>query len=419
MQAVILAAGQSSRFYPFTNVAHKSLITVMGKTLLEHTLIAIKKLGIEEVVLVVAKNSPIPEIIGDGKRLDIKIIYVTQPEALGMGDAVLQADAYIHDEFVLLNAYHVDISDFLHDMEKKNTKKEEIVLLGRKEEGAGRYGYIQIENGKAKHIIEKPEVNQTNALRVIGIYLLNKQFLQVLHDTPLEHYHFENALDTYMQTGHARVLETTKETLTLKYAWDVLDVKNYLLSKIKHSVSPQASVSPHSLLLGKVYIEEGATIYEGVCIKGPAYIGKNTVVGNNALVRGGVCLEENAMIGSYMEVTNSVIMQNSTSHSGFIGDSVIGSNTKIGAMFCSANVRLDRKQVSPKVKEQKVSSYKKHLGMIAGNNVIMGAGVTTMPGVIIGNDTMIGPSTTIMKNVEDHSIFYTEFKHVVKKEKKI
>ena len=124
MQAVILAAGQSSRFYPFTNIAHKSLITVMGKTLLEHTLIAIKKSGIDEIVIVVAKNSPIPEIIGNGKRLGIQLTYVTQPEALGMGDAVLQADTYIHDEFVLLNAYHVDIDSFFHDMEKKKTKKD-------------------------------------------------------------------------------------------------------------------------------------------------------------------------------------------------------------------------------------------------------------------------------------------------------
>jgi len=71
-------------------------------------------------------------------------------------------------------------------------------------------------------------------------------------------------------------------------------------------------------------------------------------VGNNALVRDKVVAEENAVIGSYMEMKNTVMMQGATTHTGFIGDSVIGSNSKIGAEICTTNVRLDRQTILPK-----------------------------------------------------------------------
>src|SRR5947209_2985158 len=99
MQAVILAAGQSSRFYPFSHVAHKTLIKMMGKTLLEHTLLSLKKSDITEVIIVVGKINSVEQIVGDGTTLGIHITYVVQPEPLGMGDALLQAEAEIKEDF--------------------------------------------------------------------------------------------------------------------------------------------------------------------------------------------------------------------------------------------------------------------------------------------------------------------------------
>lgn len=416
MQAVILAAGKSSRFLPFTNLAHKALVKIMGKTLLEHTLLAIKHAGIDEVIVVINPHSPLENIVGDGKRLGLKIEFVVQSEPLGMGDALLQATDFIKGDFFLLNAYHVEFGDFVSDMKRTKKHGNHVVLLGGREELFDRYGYILLENNKVSGVVEKPRSSQSNALRLIGIYLLNKEFLSVLKDTPLEHYHFEKALDAYAKMGKAEVLQTEKPTVTLKYAWDLLEIKNYLLRKLRHHVSPHTDVSKYATIIGDVYIDEGAKIMEGACIKGPCYIGKNVLVGNNALLRNGVNLEENVIAGSYMEIRNALLMEGTETHSGFIGDSVIGSNGKIGAGFCSANVRLDRKNIAANVKESKVESYRKHLGTIIGDNVIIGAGVITMPGVIIGNDTFIGPSTTVMENVEENVKYYTEFRNIVKKQ---
>ncbi|HSW97708.1 MAG TPA: bifunctional sugar-1-phosphate nucleotidylyltransferase/acetyltransferase [Candidatus Saccharimonadales bacterium] len=417
MQAVILAAGQSSRFYPFHSATHKSLIKIMGKTLLEHTLISLKHAGITEIVLVVSPNSPIQQLLGEGKQIGTHITYVIQEETLGMGHALLQTEQYIKDDFFLLHAYHFEVDQFIPNMVKKKRKKEEVVLLGKPLGGTDRYGYMITDGEKVTGIVEKPKEIINNSLHLIGIYLLNKHFLTTLKETPLSHYHFEEALDAYTKTGNVTFLETDKKTITLKYAWDILDMKDYLLDNIEHNVSPKAEVSPHAIISGTVVIEEGAKIFEGACIKGPCYIGKNAVIGNNALVRDKVVAEENSVIGSYMEIKNAVMMQGSTTHTGFIGDSVIGSNSKIGAEICTTNVRLDRQTILPEVKENKVSSYRTHLGVIVGDNAIIGARVTTMPGTIIGNDSFIGPSTVVMKNVADNTKYYTEFKNIEKERK--
>lgn len=417
MQAVILAAGQSSRFYPFHSATHKSLIKIMGKTLLEHTLISLKHAGITDVVLVVSPNSPIEALLSEGKTLGVHITYVIQEETLGMGHALLQTEKHIKDDFFLLHAYHFEVDQFIPDMIKRKKHKEEVVLLGKNLGGTDRYGYVLIEGEKVTGIVEKPKEIIRDSLHLIGIYLLNKHFLTTLQDTPLSHYHFEEALDAYAKSGHVTFLETDKKTITLKYAWDILDMKDYLLSNIKHHISPKAEVSPHAIIMGTVVIEEGAKVFEGACVKGPCYIGKNVVVGTNALVRDKVVAEENAVIGSYMEMKNTVMMQGATSHTGFIGDSVVGSNSKIGAEICTTNVRLDRQTILPEVKENKVSSYRTHLGVIIGDNAIIGARVTTMPGTIIGNDSFIGPSTVVMKNVADNTKYYTEFKNIEKPRK--
>lgn len=414
MQAVILAAGQSNRFYPFTNVSHKSLTVIMGKTLIEHTILAIKRSGIKDIIVVTGKENHVEMVIGNGKNIGVNIKYVIQPEPLGMGDALLRAKHLIKSDFFLTNANHVEFHEFAPQMIKKSRKKNDIVLLGRKEESTGVYGCMVVEGDKVTGFIEKPSEFLQSSLRHIGIYLFSEMFLEILEKTPLEHYHLERAIDTYAHQGNVRYIETNKETLTLKYAWDLLGIKDYLLKNIQKHISRRAEVSEYAMIIGNVFIEDGAKILEGACIKGPCYIGKNTYVGNNALLRNGVCLEEGAIAGSNAELKNCLIMQNSHTHFGFIGDSVIGRDCRIGGGFCTANQRLDRTNVSLEIKSKKINSSRKYLGVLMGDNVKIGAHVVTMPGVIIGNNSFIGPSTTVMKNVPDNAKYYTKFEQILK-----
>jgi len=411
MQAVLLAAGKSSRFEPFSE---KSLITIAGKTILEHTIISLKKVKVTDIVIVISENSEIPEVIGDGERVGIKISYVIHDGARGMGAALLDAKERLEESFFLLGPYHAEVHEFIKDMLSLQKDTKTVVLLSKKPTRIG-YGFLKTENGKVREIIEKPEKLDQTLEQIVAVYLLNKTFLMTLEGISPSHYNFEAALTSYAESGNVTHLLTNKKTLTLKYAWDLLDIKDYILSKLPHHISKKAKIEKDVTIVGDVYVDEDAEIFEKATLKGPLYIGRGAKVGGYALLRNGCSVEENAVVGARMEMKNTLLLEHATTHSGFIGDSVIGRDTKIAGNFCTANVRLDRGPIPIVVKGEKVDSQKKSLGVFLGSSVNIGASVTTMPGTIIGERVIVGPSTTIMKNIPKDVTFYTKFSETIEK----
>jgi len=418
MQALILAAGESSRFYPF-NDSHKSLVKVLGKPIIEHTLLAIKNAGITDVIIVIGKGNSIKDQVEKIDSRGLKIQYVIQEEASGMGDALLLAENYIKDEFFLLHAYRVDFLESKKILENKRKEKNEIVLLARKIKNlseSGKLGILKIENNKVIEVVEKPlSGEEPSDLAVVGTYLLNKLFIDTLRKTSKEHYSFEKAISQYAHKESVGFAITDGNNLSLKYPWDLLLFKSYLLSNLKKYISPTASVASSAQLIGEVYVDEHAKIMENVVIKGPCFIGRNVFIGNNVILRNEVDVEENSVIGANMEIKNTLLMENSKTHSGFIGDSVVGKNCRIGAGFCTANVRLDRATVKVTIKGQKIDTGFKNLGVMVGEGTRIGLKSSAMPGVIVGKNVIIGSGTNIMGNVEDNVKYYTKFQEIVVK----
>lgn len=416
MQVVILAAGQSKRFYPFTGLTHKSLVKVLGKTLLEQTISSIRKTGIKDVVIVVGKNSPIQDHIKDGKDLGLSITYVVQEEPLGMGDALQKVKQHIKDSFFLLHAHHADFDQFKKVLEQKKKKDDDVVLLAQEQANIQEYGVLKLEGERVIAIVEKPRKEEAPShLTVVGIYLLHKNFFKTLDEIELTHYNLEEAISLFAQQNTVRVVITNEQVISLKYPWELLAVGRYLLERAPARISKNTSIAKNAIIEGHVVVEEGVTILEGACIKGPCYIGKNSFIGNNAIVRKDVILGENVVIGANLEVRNSILMDGTTTHYGFIGDSVIGRNCKIAGNITTGNVRLDRDSVFVIVGGKKIDSHMRGLGVIMGDNVQTGISVSTMPGIVVGNESVIGPSTTVMDSIDEKVTFYTEFNQVTKK----
>src|SRR3989338_8522192 len=116
MQAIILGAGESSRFWPL-NSKHKSLIKVMGKSLIWWTIQGLKKSGIKDIIVVQGAQKDIEKEL---KMPGIK--YVVQSKPRGMGDALWQAKKLINGPFVVLNAERVDIDEIISNSKFLNSK---------------------------------------------------------------------------------------------------------------------------------------------------------------------------------------------------------------------------------------------------------------------------------------------------------
>lgn len=412
--AIILAAGKSSRMYPFDNGIHKSMIKIMGKPILYYTIEALKNSGIVHLIIVTDGKSRAKDYFGEGKKFGVSIKYVVQEKPEGAGDALLLASKHVTGDFLLVNASHLEADIFVEDVLQAKTKDVKAVLLAKKKTNGVVQGVLRFTGSKVEEIVEKPKMGEEPSnIGVVGIYLFQKDFLETLKKTSKEHYQLETAVSNYAKKNNVIFVETHKETVSLKYPWDLLNIKNYLFKKLKRYISSKAKITKSAELIGEVFVDDGVSVMENVVIKGPCYVGKNAYVGNNAILRGGVDMEENAVAGANMEIKNSILMQNSTTHSGYIGDSVIGKNCKIAAGFLTANVRLDRENVRTVVKGEKIDTQFKMLGVMIGDNSNMGIKVTVMPGIIIGKNVTVGSNTTVMSNIQDNTKYYTKFKEII------
>jgi len=176
-------------------------------------------------------------------------------------------------------------------------------------------------------------------------------------------------------------------------------------------------VSKKAVIEGKVYIGKNTKVFENAVIKGPCYIGEDCVIGNNSLIRSYTNLENKVVIGANTEVKNAVFCEGSHMHSGYIGDSIIGENCRLGVGAVTANVRIDREIIKSVVKNKKFETDFKKFGCIIGDNTKTGINCSFMPGVLVGSNCIIGPNSVVMKNIEDNKLFYTEFKGITKNKK--
>ena len=199
------------------------------------------------------------------------------------------------------------------------------------------------------------------------------------------------------------------------FPWHFLILLKFFLQRYitKQYIHPTAEVSKWAIIEDSVYIDSEARIFRNAVVKGPAYIGKNVIIGDHTLIRESI-VEENSIIGCCMEVARSIVEKNAETHSGYLGDSFIDQNTHLGAGFISANLRFDRKNIWVSTKSGKVDSEMNKLGAIIGEKTEIGVHVAVMPGKLIGKNVIIGPGTIVFKNIDDNKIVYSEIKYVEK-----
>ncbi len=413
MQAVILAAGESSRFWPL-NAAHKSLAKIMGKSMIEWTIEGVRKAGINDIIVVQDPGRDIE------KHLAAKgVRFVVQAEPKGMGNAILQAEKFLKDRFFVLNPNHIDADFFIKLMlEKQRQRKSEMVLLCKETDNPWNYGILEAEGDEAKNLVEKPERGkEPSNLKVAGIYLLPKNFMEYYRKISEHIYAYEDALRLFMKENRVRIVKTNKDTPTLKYPWDLFGAAKILMSEKlkKQNIAKTAEIAKHAVIEGGVHVGENTKIFENAVVKGPCYIGDNCVIGNNALIREKTNIENGCVIGANCELARTIVQDDTHIHSGYVADSVIGKNCRFGAGVITANVRIDRGEVKSKVKGKEIGTGLKHLGVIVGDNTKFGVGVRLMPGVMIGSDCVIGPGSVVFENVEDNMKFYTKFNNMKEK----
>ncbi len=391
-KAVILAAGWGTRMNPLTFTKPKPALSVAGKTVLEHNLEELKGL-VEEVVIVVGyKEEVVKETIGE-KYDGMKITYVQQEKQLGTGHAAKVALPFLEEKFLVLNGDDL----YLKEDIKKVLKNNPSILVKEIDDPTG-YGQISVEGKKVKEIVEKPPEPVSNLINV-GCYHLSKELLEKeIEKSSRGEYEIVDFLRFSIEDGNKLYFAKAKNWHPITYPWHLLDANETLLDELKRDI--KGKVESNCSIKGKVRVEKGATIKSGTCIEGPVYIKSGTIVGPNAFIRGRTVVGNDSKIGHGVEVKNSIIGDEVfLSHLNYIGDSVIGNNCNIGGGVIAANLRFDKKMINVNVKEKKVNTGRKKLGVIMGDGVSVGINASLMPGVVIGTGAIVGPHMMVKKDV--------------------
>ncbi|MFA5742733.1 MAG: sugar phosphate nucleotidyltransferase [Candidatus Paceibacterota bacterium] len=415
-QAIILAAGESSRLWPL-NSKHKSLLRIMGKPLIWYTIEGLRTAGIEDIVVVQGPKRDIEEDLKDFSDLG-NVKYVIQPEANGMSGAMAAAKPYANEQFFILFAHAVDCLDVVKKMlEKSRQTGAKMVLAGQATNSPWLYGAARLEGDRIYEIVEKPiEGKEPSNIKINGIYLFESRYFDYLQKTlGTTHFNqeFEAAASAYAKENDSRIVVLDKDYkgISLKYPWHLFGVQKYIFDKflIKQTIAKSARIAKSAIIIGNVYIGDNVEIHEGAVIKGPCYVGDNSVIGNNSIVRDHCDLEKGAIIGALCEAARVIFQPDVHVHSGYFGDSIIDSGCRVGAGTVTANARLDRDEIKAQVKREKngekrtemVGTGLKSLGIIVGQNSKVGINASLMPGRMIGKDCVVGPGTVLMENLQD------------------
>lgn len=173
----------------------------------------------------------------------------------------------------------------------------------------------------------------------------------------------------------------------------VLDVLKKLSSYFKKQKLGKIDISlPENVYLENphlISIGEGTIIEPGVYIKGPVIIGKNCEIRHGAYIRENVILGDEVVIGHNSEIKHSILLPRShVAHFNYVGDSILGSDTNLGAGVICANFRLDGKEIFIRLKEKKEGTGLRKLGVILGDGSKIGCNSVINPGTLIGKDVL-------------------------------
>ena len=169
-------------------------------------------------------------------------------------------------------------------------------------------------------------------------------------------------------------------------------------------------------------IKDGVYVHKSVTVLKSVYLGRNIIIGKDVDLRNAAFLRENVIIGDGCVVGNSCELKNvlmfnkaKAPHFNYVGDTIMGYNSHIGAGVKVSNLKLDESTVVIKIGDELIDTKLRKFGAIIGDNVQVGCNAVLNPGTILGKNTFVYPLTNVRGVVDKNSICKTQDLIVEKK----
>ncbi len=188
----------------------------------------------------------------------------------------------------------------------------------------------------------------------------------------------------------------------VRFPWEVLPkIKDFILS-----LGPTLDPEVYECREGNIWIARSAKVAPSAFIGGPAIIGEGTEIRHCAFIRGSALIGRDCVVGNSTELKNVILFDNvQVPHYNYVGDSVLGYRSHMGAGSITSNVKSDKGLVAVNFEGKKIETGMKKFGAILGDRVEVGCSSVLNPGTVIGRDSNIYPLSSVRGAVPAESIF--------------
>ena len=195
------------------------------------------------------------------------------------------------------------------------------------------------------------------------------------------------------------------------YPWEVLPkIKEFIIE-----LGNQLNKDEYEQKGENIWIAKTAKVAPTAYINGPAIIGKDAEIRHCAFIRGNAIIGEGAVVGNSTELKNVILFNKvQVPHYNYVGDSILGYKSHMGAGSITSNVKSDKKLVVVKNGDAKIETGLKKFGAMLGDNVEVGCGSILNPGSVIGKNTNIYPLSSVRGVIKENSIYKNQ-NEIVKK----
>ena len=180
-----------------------------------------------------------------------------------------------------------------------------------------------------------------------------------------------------------------------EYPWEVLPkIKDFIIE-----LGQTLSLEEYNKIGENIWIAKSATV-------GPTIIGKDAEIRHCAFIRGNAIVGEGCVVGNSTELKNVILFNKvQVPHYNYVGDSILGYSSHMGAGSITSNVKSDKKLVVVKDGTEKIETGLKKFGAMLGDNVEVGCGSVLNPGTVIGKNSNIYPLSSVRGVVAENSIY--------------
>lgn len=189
-----------------------------------------------------------------------------------------------------------------------------------------------------------------------------------------------------------------------RYPWEALDgIKQMILD-----LGKKLPAEEYEQRAEGVWVHKTVKVFPSAYLGAPCIIGPETEVRHCAFIRGSALVGAHCVVGNSVELKNVILFDNvQTPHYNYVGDSILGYKSHMGAGSITSNVKSDKTLVTVKNGAERIETGRKKFGAILGDHVEVGCNSVLNPGTVVGRGSSIYPVSCVRGAIPAGSIVKT------------